>query len=270
MNVAVVQFRPEFGDVARNIARIADLIAGEDADLFILPELALTGYLFESPEEAFSLAQSPDGPEFGAIADAGREKGATVVVGFAERAPSGVFNSSMLIAPDGSRATYRKIQLFWGEKAIFQPGDRPPAVVEVAGVRLGMMICFDWIFPEVARSLALQGADILCHPSNLVLPYCQEAMVTRCIENRVFAVTANRVGTEERAGQSLTFTGFSEIVAPSGEILVRASGDREETLVIEIDALAAREKKITPTNDVLADRRPQVYTLDLPPVRPED
>jgi predicted amidohydrolase len=262
MKVAVVQHRPTFGDVAGNIARIVDLIASEDADLFVLPELALSGYLFVSPEEALSMSQTPDAPEFDEVADRGREKGAAVVVGFAECAPEGVYNSAMLLAPDGSRSVYRKIQLFWGEKEIFRPGDGPPVTVAVGGVRLGLMICFDWIFPEVARSLALQGADILCHPSNLVLPYCQDAMVTRCIENRVFAVTANRVGTEERAGKSLTFTGLSEIVAPSGDVLVRASGDREEVLVAEIEPSRAREKMVTPANDVLDDRRPELYTLD--------
>jgi predicted amidohydrolase len=193
-----------------------------------------------------------------------------VVVGFAERAGSTVFNSSLLIRPDGSRTTYRKIQLFWGEKDIFAPGDRPPAVVDAGGVRLGMMICFDWIFPEVARSLALQGADILCHPSNLVLPYCQEAMITRCIENKVFAITANRVGTEERGGRSLTFTGLSEIVGPTGDVLVRATRDREEVLVVEIDPGAAREKMVTPTNDVLADRRPELYVFEAPAAGAEE
>jgi predicted amidohydrolase len=267
MDVAIVQFRPEFGDIERNLARIAELLSQRDADLFVLPELALSGYLFESPDEALSLSQTPDGGEFDAISDIAGDKGAAVVVGFAERAGGTVFNSSLLIAPDGARATYRKIQLFWGEKAIFSPGDRPPATVEVGGVRLGMMICFDWVFPEVARSLALQGADILCHPSNLVLPYCQEAMVTRCLENRVFAITANRIGTEERAGQRLRFTGLSEIVAPSGEVLVRATPDREEVLVVAIDPAAARQKKITPTNDVLADRRPALYTLGPPEVQ---
>jgi predicted amidohydrolase len=261
MDVAVVQFRPEFGDVERNLARMAELVSSRDADLFVLPELALSGYLFESPEEALSLSQTPDASEFDPISDIARGKGAAVVIGFAERAGGAVFNSSLLVAPDGARTTYRKIQLFWGEKTIFSPGDRPPTTVEVGGVRLGMMICFDWVFPEVARSLALQGADILCHPSNLVLPYCQEAMVTRCLENRVFAITANRIGTEERAGRSLTFTGLSEVVAPSGEVLVRATPDREEVLVVTIDPMAARDKKLTPTNDVLADRRTALYTL---------
>jgi predicted amidohydrolase len=261
LDVAVVQFRPEFGDVERNLARMLELLSSQDADLFVLPELALSGYLFESPEEALSLSQTPDASEFDAVADVATGKGAAVVVGFAERAGGAVFNSSLLVAPDGARTTYRKIQLFWGEKTIFSPGDRPPTTVEVGGVRLGMMICFDWVFPEVARSLALQGADILCHPSNLVLPYCQEAMVTRCLENRVFAITANRIGTEERAGRSLTFTGLSEVVAPSGEVLVSATPDREEVLVVTIDPMAARDKKLTPTNDVLADRRTALYTL---------
>lgn len=270
MDVAVVQLRPKFGDIAANLERIVDLISSEDADLYVLPELALSGYLFESTDEALSLAQAPDAREFDAIAEVGRGKGAVVVVGFAERAGSDVFNSSLLITPDGGRAAYRKIQLFSAEKTIFRPGDRPPATVDANGVRLGMMICFDWIFPEIARSLAIQGADILCHPSNLVLPYCQAAMVTRCIENRVFAATANRIGTEERAGRSLTFTGLSEIVGPTGEILARASADREEVLVVEIDPHEAREKKITPTNDVLADRRPGLYTLGPPPTLGDD
>ena len=270
MKAAVVQFRPTFGDVPGNAARILELVTEADAELFVFPELALTGYLFESTEEALALAQAPDDRVFDPIVRAAREKPAAVVLGFAERSPSGVYNSSMLVAPDGSRTTYRKIQLFWGEKKIFLPGDRPPETVEISGVRLGMMICFDWIFPEVARSLALQGADILCHPSNLVLPYCQAAMVTRCIENRVFAITANRIGTEERAGQSLTFTGLSEIVAPNGEILARATADREEVLVVEIDPLAARDKMATPTNDVLGDRRPELYTVGVMPGAADD
>jgi predicted amidohydrolase len=261
MNVAVVQLRPEFGEVARNTARIVELISSEDADLFVVPELALSGYLFESTDEALSLSQTPDAPQFRAIAEVGRAKGASVVVGFAERAGSTVFNSSLLIRPDGSRTTYRKIQLFWGEKDIFAPGDRPPAVVDAGGVRLGMMICFDWIFPEVARTLTLKGADVLCHAANLVLPFCQDAMVTRCIENRVFALTANRIGTEARAGQELTFTGRSQVVTPKGEILTRADVTGEGVFVVEIDPALARDKSITKVNDVFTDRRPELYDL---------
>ncbi len=261
MTIAAVQTAPTFGDPRGNLDAVLSTLRSVDADLYVLPELALTGYLFESREEALSFAELPDSEAFDPIAAFAREADAVVVFGFPERADSTVFNSTLLIASDGTRAVYRKIHLFWGEKDIFSPGDRAPEVVEVGGVRLGMMICFDWIFPEVARSLALQGADILCHPSNLVLRYCQDAMVTRAIENRVFTVTANRVGTEERRGESLTFTGFSEIVAPDGTVLAKAGGDREEVLVVDVDPAAAREKRVTPTNDVLADRRPSLYRL---------
>lgn len=261
MKVAVIQFKPEFGDVAGNLDRAVDTMAGHEADLFVLPELILSGYLFESTDEALALSQEPGGPEFMPVVDLASDKRAVVVLGFAERAGGAVYNSSILISPDGSRSVYRKIQLFCDEKRIFEPGDRRPFVTEVRGARLGMMICFDWVFPEVARTLALAGADILCHPSNLVLPFCQDAMVTRCIENRVFAMTANRVGTESRAGQTLTFTGRSQIVASNGEILVRASDDTEEIIEAEIDHTEARNKMMTATNDVLADRRAGLYEL---------
>jgi len=100
--------------------------------------------------------------------------------------------------------TYRKIHLFYKEKLYFAPGENPPKVFNVNGVNIGVMICFDWIFPETARTLSLQGAELIAHPANLVLPYCQNAMITRSIENRVFTATANRVGSELREDEQLT------------------------------------------------------------------
>jgi len=261
MRAGVVQFQPEFGNVKRNLETLLSMVASEKADLFVLPELALSGYVFESREEALSLSQGPGGEEFEGVTGLARDKGATIVLGFAERAGERLYNSSILASPDGTTSVYRKVQLFCDEKRIFDPGDIPPAVVEIAGVRLGMMICFDWIFPEVARTLALKGADILCHSANLVLPFCQDAMVTRCIENRVFALTSNRVGTERRAGQELTFTGRSQVVTPRGEILTRADVVGEGVSVVEIDPMLARNKAITDVNDVLGDRRPELYEL---------
>lgn len=261
MRTGVVQFRPEFGDVAGNLDRLLSMVSSEEADLFVLPELALSGYVFESRDEAKSLSQDPAGDEFSAVAALAHEKNATIVLGFAERAGDGLYNSSILIAPDGTTSVYRKIQLFHNEKRIFDPGDKAPGIVEVDGVRLGMMICFDWIFPEVARTLALKGADILCHSTNLVLPFCQDAMVTRCIENRVFALTSNRVGTEARAGGKFTFTGRSQVVTPRGQILTRAEVDGEGVFVVDIDPMEARNKAVTETNDVLGDRRPELYEL---------
>ncbi|MFC1890366.1 nitrilase-related carbon-nitrogen hydrolase, partial [Thermodesulfobacteriota bacterium] len=117
-----------------------------------------------------------------------------------------------------------------------------------------------WIFPECARTLALLGADIICHPANLVLPYCQDAMVVRCLENRVFAITANRTGEESRkSSEPLRFTGHSQIVSPRGDRLLRASDDGETLETIDINPVEATDKRVTVRNDLFEDRRPELY-----------
>ena len=123
-----------------------------------------------------------------------------------------------------------------------------------------MMICFDWLFPESARSLALQGVQLIAHPANLVLPYCPDAMVTRCLENHVFTATANRVGNEQRGGASLHFIGTSEVVDPNGNVLLRLSPAEEQIPAADIDLSQARNKRINERNDVLTDRRPDQYS----------
>jgi len=127
------------------------------------------------------------------------------------------------------------------------------------------MICFDWRFPEVARLLALRGAEVIAHPSNLVLPYCQDAMITRSIENRVFTVTANRTGSESVDGTTLRFTGRSQIVSPKGERLAAMDETEEGVRIVTIDPTAARDKRATPRNDLFADRRTDLWTGLLTP-----
>ena len=122
-----------------------------------------------------------------------------------------------------------------------------------------MMICFDWYFPESARTLALRGAQIVAHPSNLVLPNCPNAMPVRSLENRVFAVTSNRVGTEDRGGTSLTFIGQSQITSPRGEILHRCPAVGAAVSVVEITPELADNKFATERNHLLNDRRPEFY-----------
>jgi len=125
--------------------------------------------------------------------------------------------------------------------------------------RVGMMICFDWIYPESARSLAIRGAQLIIHPSNLVLPYCPDAMITRCLENRVFAATADRVGRETRGSVDLRFIGASEIVSPRGEILARLGTSESGIVTVSVDLGEAEQKKINKHNDLLAGRRPDQY-----------
>ena len=260
MKAGFIQFAPVFGEIEENIARIERLVKGTDADLIVLPELCNTGYLFTSRREAEDLAEEvPGGRTTEALLRLAREKNAHLVAGLAERSGSRLYNASVLVGPDGHVATYRKIHLFFEETLWFDPGDREWEVHDIGIGRVGMMICFDWIFPESARILALRGADLLCHCANIVMPYCQAAMVTRCLENGVFAVTANRIGTEERGGKKLHFTGKSQITGPDGTILCGAAEAEERVGVVEIDPKRARDKKINPYNDLFRDRRTEHY-----------
>jgi predicted amidohydrolase len=144
-------------------------------------------------------------------------------------------------------------------KKYFDEGDIPLQVNIVNDVKVGMLVCFDWAFPETIRALTLQGAEVIAHPSNLVLAFCQEAMITRCLENRVFAITTNRFGSDKRPHGELKFTGKSQIVGPGGVLINRAASQREALYVTEIDPAQSQNKNITILNDLIADRRPEYY-----------
>jgi len=150
---------------------------------------------------------------------------------------------------------YRKTHLFYEEKTWFSQGNNPFQVYHIKKARVGIMICYDWFFPEVARVLALKGAQIICHPSNLVLPYCQKTMLGTAIQNKIFIITANRVGTE----RGVKFTGKSQIVSPDMRILVSSGKRNEEVKTVDVNPGDADSKRITEYNDLWADRRPELY-----------
>lgn len=260
MKIAFLQMDCRFGRVDENLLTAGTLLADVSADLVVLPELFHCGYYFSSAQETAEFAEAiPAGKTTQFLIEWAEKKQCYVVAGLAERYQDALFNSAVLVGPTGLIAVYRKIHLFNEEKRWFSPGNVPFFIVDIGPVRLGMMICFDWFFPESVRSLALLGADIICHPANLVLPFCQKAMITRCLENRVFAVTANRIGADERPHGRLSFTGCSQIVSPSGEVLAVAGKDEESVCSIEVDVEQARNKKVTQLNDLFGDRRPQYY-----------
>ncbi len=261
IKVGFVQSNPEFGAVKTNRIHTQKLWGEHKADLLVLPELFNTGYQFKSPEEARKLSEPiPDGPTTRFLIDWSRNSGMTIVAGLAEREGEILYNSAVIVSPKGYIGKFRKAHIFDTETDFFQPGDLPFTVFDAGFAKIGIMICFDWRFPETARTLALQGADIIAHPANLVLPHCPQAMITRCLENRVYAVTADRVGTEQRIpGEALKFIGQSQGVDPDGTVLVRASEDREEAQVVEIDLEKARNKRINGHNDLFADRREDLY-----------
>jgi predicted amidohydrolase len=256
MKVGFLQTNPLFGKKEENTHKTILHLKQLDADLVVLPELFNTGYQFASKEEAHSLAETvPSGLTTRSLIEVAKEKQIYIVAGLAEREQRRCYNSAVIVGPNGFIGCYRKLHLFYHEKQWFEPGNNGLHIYNIGEARIGLMICFDWFFPEVARYLAIKGADIICHPSNLVLPYCPQAMITRCIENRVFAITSNRIGTEKRTDESLTFIGTSQIVGTKGEILYRASPDREESMIVEIDPQHGRNKQITPMNHLFHDRR---------------
>ncbi len=261
MRVGYLQFDPVFGEVARNLDHVTARLEQVETDLIVLPELFATGYQFVSQEEVFQLAESvPDGATTKRLADIAARRGMTIVAGLPERDGGRCFNSAVVVGPKGFIGCYRKTHLFFEETLWFTPGDSGFHVWDIGPAKVGVMICFDWYYPESARTLALQGADIIAHPSNLVLPNCPDSMVTRCLENRVFSVTANRIGSEARGGKDrLTFIGLSEVVSPRGRILHRAPRDIEDLTLVEIDPAEARLKALNDYNDLLRDRRPAFY-----------
>jgi predicted amidohydrolase len=260
MRVGYYQYRPEFGAPRRNLEKVEDSLAGVEADIIVLPELAFTGYLFEDRDELKEFAEDvSDSPIVHTLSRLCKNNGFHLVVGFAERCKERLYNTALVVGPSGLLHRYRKLHLFNIEKEYFDPGDIPLNTIEIRGAKVGVMICFDWAFPEVARSLALQGADILCHPSNLVLTYCQKTMLTRSLENCVYSVTANRTGKDTRPRGELMFTGQSQVVETKGEIMSSSSSDEEAVVLCDIDLSDARNKSITEHNDLFADRRPEFY-----------
>jgi predicted amidohydrolase len=246
--------------VKENIAHATELIGRSGADLYVLPELCFSGYTFTSHDEAQAFSEpAAGGFSIEKMMELATEIDAAIVFGFPEKAPKGLYNSCAFVNPERNVKVYRKLHLFLHEKDWFLPGDGPLGTIEFRGSRIGMMICFDWIFPETARTLALKGAHIICHPANLVMPYCQAAMITRCLENRVFAVTANRTGEETRGGQKNVFTGQSQIISPVGKILYRSSNDKDEIGIADIDYKESEDKAVNVKNNLWADRRPQFY-----------
>ncbi len=266
MRASYLQFSPSYLEPDRNRARVAEMIQGVETDLLVLPELFTSGYFFQSQDDLAEVAEPvPEGPTTDALRHWADDLNATVVAGLPEQEADLVYNSAAVASPAGEVAVYRKVHLFYQENDLFATGDLGFPVLEVeadgTSYRLGVMVCFDWYFPEAARTLAVKGADVIAHPSNLVLPHCPDSMPVRARENHVFTITANRTGREQREDEILQFIGQSEICDPDGNILQRAGAEDKGVGTVEVDPAEARDRHINQYNDVLADRRPDMYTL---------
>jgi N-carbamoylputrescine amidase len=268
--VACIQMQPTFGNVAANVAHSLELIdraAARGANLVVLPELANTGYMFASREEAFGLAeQIPGGPSVAAWAERAARHGMYIVAGITERSGPDLHNSAVVIGPEGYIGKFRKVHLWNEENLFFEPGDLGFPVFHTPIGRIGVAICYDGWFPETFRLCALQGADIVCVPTNWVpIPGQAEGRqamanilaMAAAHSNSIFIACADRVGVER--GQP--FEGQSLIVSYTGwPVVGPASRDAEDILIAEVDLGEARRKRNwNAFNQVLRDRRVDVY-----------
>jgi predicted amidohydrolase len=263
MKVGFLQFKPILLDVEENIDKISKLVEKtENFDLLVIPELANSGYIFTEKKELEKTSEEiPSGFFVSKLQEIAKDRDGYIVCGICEKKGDLFFNSSVLVGPEGFVSKYRKIHLFDREKLFFEPGDGPFQLYDVRGMKVGLLICWDWIFPEATRSLAVQGMDVLAHSVNLVLSFCQDAMITRSIENQIYTITANRIGLETNKDLKLHFKGNSQVTSPDSKRLVQASKDKEESHIVDIDLEKSRNKWLSDRNHIFKDRRPDMYDL---------
>jgi predicted amidohydrolase len=276
MRVAISQFDPTLGNTERNLQSIDCAIehaAQQGASLTVFPECSVSGYVFNSLQEAWRIADTIPGPVTDHLVDTAARHNVSIVVGMLERAGERCYNSAVLVGPMGLQAVYRKAHtLCLGVDRFTTPGDIPFAVHQIPGARIGILICYDLRFPEPARILALQGAQIIVLPTNWPVGSTIQPDLftrTRAAENRVFLLAADRVGIERGA----QFLGRSQVVGPAGDVRAEAGTTREDLLVFDIDPTEADTKRmvVRPGEhefDFFGDRRPDLYdTLSLEPAR---
>ncbi|MGH2686141.1 MAG: nitrilase-related carbon-nitrogen hydrolase [Actinomycetota bacterium] len=270
---AAAQIRCAVGETEANRQRGLDWLeraADQGAGLAVLPELSVPGYAPPTREEAMRLAEPVPGPSTEAWAGLARRTGMTIVGGLAERDGDGCYNAAVAVTPDGATAVYRKAHLFERERDVFDAGDTGFEAVAAPFGTLGMLICYDLRFPEAMRTLALKSVEVVAVPTAWVTlagrrtddagvsiqAYCALASASM---NRVFLVCAGMVGPF----RDTAFLGNSLITDVTGWPLAGpADGESELLLVATIDPSAARSKAITPRNDLLAERRTDLYETE--------
>ncbi len=260
--IACRQLSPTIADLTGNHELIVDAIAeatGSGADIVVLPELATSGYMFDSPTEARACAVTVADPQVSAWSSA-ITGDSVAVVGFAELGQDGaVYNSAAVVDRDGVRAVYRKAHLWDREKLVFQPGSYTPPVIDTLHGRIAVMICYDLEFPEFTRLTALTGADLLAVPTNW--PLVERPTGERPPEvllgqaaarvNHLAVACCDRSGTER--GQQ--WTHGTTIIDHHGWIVTGVGGDQ----TVELDLTLGRNKRLTEHSDLFLDRRTDLY-----------
>jgi predicted amidohydrolase len=269
MKIAGVQMDVKLGQVDENVSAMIERLEetrAQGAELTVFPECAATGYCFESVAEALPFSETVPGPVTEKMSAACARLGGYAAFGMLENdGNDGVFNAAVLVGPDGVIGSYRKVHLpFLGIDMVSTYGDQPFAVHQMGELKVGMNICYDSAFPESSRCLALLGAELIILPTNWppgAECVAQNVINTRAMENAVYYMAVNRVGTE----RGFDFIGQSRICAPNGQTMAESVGREEEILYADIDPEIARNKRVVREPgkhaiDRIADRRPEMYS----------
>lgn len=266
--IAAVQLSPTIADLQANREMTAAAITGAlagGADIVVLPELATSGYVFDSVQELRSVAVPADDPLFHEWAAlAATRPDSVIVAGFAESGADGaLYNSAAVVTADGVLGVYRKVHLWDQEKRFFTAGSDAPLLVETAHGRLGVMICFDLEFPEWTRIAGLAGTEILAVPTNW--PHVDRPDGERAPEvligmaaarvNRMAIVCSDRAGAE----RGVSWNEGTSIIDADGWV-VDAVGPGDGIAWADIDASLSRDKRLAELSDAFADRRPDLYS----------
>jgi 5-aminopentanamidase len=263
MKISCVQISPVFGDKIKNSVLMMKYITSTESDIIIFPELCLTGYFFRNKEESIHYSEKKESEKIQSFAEEAVKQNKIISFGFPENDNGLVYNSIAILFPERQfNRIYRKTHLFYKEKFCFEQGNTGFEVIDYKpwDIKIGPMICYDWRFPEAARSLALQGADLIICPSNLVTKVWHKVMPARALENKVYLAVANRYGTEERGGEVLEFNGGSAIYSYNGDVAAIAGAETEEVITAEIFPEKTRDKSFNDFNDLFKDRKPEYYS----------
>jgi len=261
LKISIIQFSPKIADKNINLKKIRELVNKCTGDIILLPELATTGYAYPDTNALLPYAEdfSKENDTLELFQKLSKKKDALIVCGVAE-IDNGLYNSSIAVSPQGIKTIYKKLHLFGREKKIFLEGNTPPEIFIWKDAKVSLLICFDWLFQEMFRLLALDGVELILHSANLVLPWSQMSMKSRALTNGLFIATSNRIGTEREGIDELNFTGFSQIVSPIGEVISKL-GKEEGIIEAEININESQNKKIGTNNNRFLDRREDIYTL---------
>ena len=268
VKIACCQIEPHVGRKEENVRktlRSAEEAADGGAGIILLPELANTGYVFEARSEANELSEEvPSGETTAIWAEFARNRGIYLAAGLAERESHRLYNSAVLMGPEGYIGKYRKLHLWNREKLFFEPGNLGLPIFHTPLGRLAMHVCYDMFLPETTRIYALLGADVILCMANI--PYSDSVQDSRLVEaivvaqacsSSIYMAMVNRIGVE----RELPFLGRSMIVSPSGQLLAGpASLDREEIIFADCNLVEARlQKRWSSLNHVILDRRTDIY-----------